>query len=589
MRNSFQSKNTIDRLQRKIKKLKSREKQLLKLLRTHEALHLDVLDALPMNIFLEDPEGRTIFANEQACKMNGMKLEELIGKTVFDFFPPEIAKETREIDLQVWKQRELLTREVKVQFQGEEGCFLTGRRIIHVNETNKDFMLGFGLNITDRIRAEEMVSHLADHDPLTDLPNRRFIKRYLEEYVSCSRNEKRILGFLLLDLDRFKVINDSLGHQAGDFLLQSVAARLKNSVSEEIVISRIGGDEFIVLIPNMSEEDEALHVCEKIFKAMEDPFCILEQKFTITTSIGVSMYPHHGNDLNSLIKSADLAMYRSKEKGRNCHSIFSSNLKQQAIDRLDTEILLRQALENNEFVIHYQPKIDIATGRIYSMEALIRWKKDRQILYPDSFIPIAEETGLIAPIGEWALRQACRDCASWHKQGLTHLSVSVNLSPQQFRKNNLESVIRDTLQESGLIPSALELELTECTIMREPDNAASILNHLKALGIKISIDDFGTGFSSLSYLKQFPIDILKIDKSFVMNLEWDEANASISAAVISLAHNLKLTVVAEGVETKEQLAFLKNHECDYGQGYFISRPVEMEKAIQLVTDECTTV
>jgi diguanylate cyclase (GGDEF)-like protein/PAS domain S-box-containing protein len=585
LKNSFQSNDTIEDLQQKVNELKTRENELLKLLRTHEALHLNVLDALPMNIFLEDPEGRTIFANEQACKMNGMKLEELVGKTVFDFFPPDIANETREIDLQVWQQRDLLTREAKVQFQGQDNYFLTGRRIIHVNETHKDFMLGFGLNITDRIKAEKMVSHLADHDPLTDLPNRRFIKRYLEKYVARIDNEKKILGFLLLDLDRFKVINDSLGHQAGDILLQAVASRLKNSDGEMNIIARIGGDEFIILIPDMAEEDEALYVCEKILKALEEPFSIYGQKFTITTSIGISMFPHHGNDLNALIKSADLAMYRSKEKGRNCYSIFSSNLKQQAIDRLDKEVLLREALENNEFIIHYQPKIDISTGNIYGMEALIRWKKEQEILYPDSFIPIAEETGLIVPIGEWALRQACHDCFSWHKQGLTHLSVSVNLSPQQFRKNNLESVIRDALQESGLVPSALELELTESTIMQEPDNAASILNHLKALGIKISIDDFGTGFSSLSYLKQFPIDILKIDKSFVMNLEWDEANASIATAVISLAHNLNLKVVAEGIETEEQLQFLKEHQCDFGQGYLISRPVEMAEAIELVNNE----
>jgi diguanylate cyclase (GGDEF)-like protein/PAS domain S-box-containing protein len=586
LKNPFQSDDiTIEELQRKIHELTLREQELLKLLRTHEALHLNVLDALPMNIFLEDPDGRTIFANEQACKMNGMKLEELVGKTVFDFFPPDIAKETREIDLQVWKQRDLLTREAKVQFQGQDGYFLTGRRIIHVHETKQDFMLGFGLNITDRVKAEEMVSHLADHDPLTDLPNRRFIKRYLDEYVNETGNEQKILGFLLLDLDRFKVINDSLGHQAGDLLLQSVADRLKNSVPETNIISRIGGDEFIILIPYMAEEDDALHDCRKILKAFEEPFTIYDQKFTITTSIGVSMFPHHGNDLNALIKSADLAMYRSKEKGRNCYSIFSANLKQRAIDRLDKEVLLREALENNEFIVHYQPKIDIHTGYIYGMEALIRWKKDEQIYYPDSFIPIAEETGLIVPIGEWVLRQACYDCSSWHKQGLKHLSISVNLSPQQFRKNNLETVIGDVLQETGLDPSALELELTESTIMQDPDNAASILNHLKSLGVRLSIDDFGTGFSSLSYLKQFPIDVLKIDKSFVMNLEWDEANASIAAAVVSLAHSLKLKVVAEGIETDAQLQYLKEHQCDYGQGYLVSHPVEMEEALRLVNKE----
>jgi diguanylate cyclase (GGDEF)-like protein/PAS domain S-box-containing protein len=575
----------IENLHLRIKELENREEELLKVLRIHEALHLGILNALPINIFLEDREGRTIFANDTTCDMNGKSLEELIGKTVFDFFPKKIAENQRAMDLEVWKQRNLITKEVKVNFSGEEKHMLTGKTIIHLKESNNDYMLGFGLDITDRIKAERLIKHMAYHDTLTDLPNRRFVETFLADYTKHNNiNKQNMLGIVLLDLDRFKVINDSLGHHAGDMLLQAVSNRLINSIGEKEITARIGGDEFIILIPNMQHRDEAMYACEKIMRSMEDDFEIYGQKLNVTTSIGISLYPKHGNDLNTLVKGADLAMYQSKDKGRNCYTLFSSTMRDCAIERMDKEILLRQALETNEFVLYYQPKIEIATNKIYGMEALIRWRNDDQIISPDSFIPLAEETGLIITIGEWVLRQACTDCKSWHDQGLSHLSVSVNISPQQFKRQNIEELVSSILQETGLPPSALELELTEGIIMQDPGNASFIISNLKALGIKISIDDFGTGFSSLGYLKQFPIDILKIDKSFVTNLEWDETNASISTAVISLAHSLKLEVVAEGIENEEQLTFFRNHGCDFGQGYLISKPVEMDMVMNLVKE-----
>ncbi|MDP4156973.1 MAG: EAL domain-containing protein, partial [Bacillota bacterium] len=557
----------------------------LKVLRIHEALHLEILNALPINIFLEDRQGRTIFANENVCKMHGKTGEELVGKTVFDFFPKAIAENQRAMDLEVWKRRNLITKEVKANFLGKETHMLTGKTIIHLKESNNDYMLGFGLDITDRIQAERLIKHMAYHDTLTDLPNRRYVETFLSDYTNHNNmNKQNMLGIVLLDLDRFKVINDSLGHHAGDMLLQAVSNRLINSVGDKEITARIGGDEFIILIPNMQHRDEAKYVCEKVMRSMEDDFEIYGQKLNVTTSIGISIYPKHGNDLNTLVKGADLAMYQSKDKGRNCYTLFSSSMRDRAIERMDKEILLRQALETNEFVLYYQPKIEIATNKIYGLEALIRWKKDEQVISPDSFIPLAEETGLILTIGEWVLRQACIDCKAWHDQGLSHLSVSVNISPQQFKRQNIEEIVSSILQETGLPPSALELELTEGIIMQDPGKASFIISNLKALGIRISIDDFGTGFSSLGYLKQFPIDILKIDKSFVTNLECDEANASISTAVISLAHSLKLEVVAEGIENEEQLTFLKNHLCDFGQGYLFSPPVDMDNVIHLVKD-----
>jgi diguanylate cyclase (GGDEF)-like protein/PAS domain S-box-containing protein len=685
-----------------IDSLRSKVEELENALHSYESFSHTILDALPINIFLEDPEGRTIFANKQACKLNGKSLEELVGKTVFDFFPKYIAEKQRKIDLKVWRERKLSTDEVTVGFLGKESYMFTGKTIINVKESNQDFLLGFGLDITDRVMAEkllkeseerfrnlieqagdcfflidkdgqiinvnrmscevlgyqeeqllklkvkdiffsmeekmettcgdfaehlpcscedqlmtkhhsrvpvdinmqlvhigdsnfylalcrdisdkkkseEMIEHMAFHDALTDLPNRWFIESLdVSEYDSLDK----MFGIFLLDLDRFKVINDSLGHQAGDQLLQTVTKRLKEAISDDNVLARFGGDEFILMVPNLLNREEAFDFSEEIMKIMEKPFDIYGQKFNITTSIGISLYPDHGSDMNTLIKNADLAMYRSKEMGRNCATLFTSEMKDHAIDRMDKEIMLRHALDNEEFILHYQPKIELNTGKIYGMEALIRWENTKnRILYPDSFIPIVEETGLIVQLGEWVLREACFQCKRWHDIGFKQLSVSVNISAQQFQKQNLEKIISQILYETGLPPYALELELTESTIMQEPSKATIILNNLKALGITISIDDFGTGFSSLSYLKQFPIDILKIDKSFIMNLEWDEANASIAAAVISLAHNLNLKVVAEGIEKEDQFEFLKNLDCDFGQGFHISRPVDKDRIIHFV-------
>jgi len=579
-----QNGQTLEELQLRIDELEKREVELQKQLRLHTSLHSRVLDALPINVFLEDPEGRTIFANKQACLANGLSLDELVGKTVFDFFPQHIAQLNREIDLEVWEERRLITREAKVGFQGKESIMFSGKTIIEQPESGKDFLLGFGLDITDLKKAEKKIEHMAYHDALTGLPNRWFIKAYLEKYLhDFPMGNNQILGVVLLDLDHFKVINDSLGHQAGDALLQAVAERLRDTVGKENILARFGGDEFVLIIPNVSSLDMVNELCDYILDVMKEPFWINKQRFTISPSIGICLHPEHGSDMNNLIKNADLAMYHSKEKGRNCYSLFVPNMKVHAMVRMDMEINLRQALEKQEFVLHYQPKMNLKTGRISGMEALIRWKSDEnKLLYPDTFISIAEESGLIVPIGEWVLRKACSECKMWHDAGFDELTVSVNISPAQFQKQNLEEVISVILSETGLPPRALELELTESTVMKEPELAAKILKNLKSLGISISIDDFGTGFSSLSYLKNFPIDTLKIDKSFIMNLGYDEENSAIVTAVIALAHILKLKVVAEGVETLDQLDFLQLGACDLAQGFYISKPVEINSIREMV-------
>jgi diguanylate cyclase (GGDEF)-like protein/PAS domain S-box-containing protein len=335
MNQHVQLNDDIETLQLRIIELENREKELLKKLRLNSSLHSKVLDALPINVFLEDPEGRTMFANKQACELNGMDLDELVGKTVFDFFPKPIAEVNRKIDLDVWQKRGLITTEVIAGFQGKEYHMFSGKTIIQLPESNEEFLLGFGLDITDLKKAEKRIAHMAYHDALTGLPNRWFIKSYLEKYHGTCSDLKPMMGLFLLDLDHFKVINDSLGHQAGDILLQSVAKRLKEAIGTDNILARFGGDEFIVLVPELTSDEEASEISRHILKVMKEPFTVYDQKFSISPSIGISLHPHHGEDINTLIKNADLAMYYSKERGRNCYSLFSPNMKVEAKIRMD--------------------------------------------------------------------------------------------------------------------------------------------------------------------------------------------------------------------------------------------------------------
>lgn len=325
----------VEKLRRRVAELEDREKQLIKSLRMNKSLHSKILDALPINIFLEDPEGRTIFANQQACKAHGVDIEKLVGKTVFDFFPQTIAARLREIDLEVWEKRVLKTNEVATEFQGKKGHMLTGKTIIHLEESNQDYLLGFGLDITDLKNAEEKISHMAYHDALTGLPNRWFIKTCLMNGHTSTDEIHRMKGVLLLDLDHFKVINDSLGHEAGDQLLQAVANRLRGVIQTDNVLARFGGDEFIILMPQIQSPDEACEVSNEILKVMKEPFTIYGQNFTISPSIGISLYPIHSDDMEHLIKYADLAMYHSKEMGRNCYSLFTPLMKEKAIFQMN--------------------------------------------------------------------------------------------------------------------------------------------------------------------------------------------------------------------------------------------------------------
>jgi diguanylate cyclase (GGDEF)-like protein len=438
-------------------------------------------------------------------------------------------------------------------------------------------------DITDRKIAAERIEHMAYHDSLTSLPNRRFIMKRSEELLTESNTEKLTHAVMIMDLDHFKVINDSLGHQAGDRLLQLVALRIQNCISSTAILARLGGDEFILLVPYWGSADNDHVIPESIMRAMEAPFTLDDRIVTASTSIGISVYPNDGRDIHTLLKHADIALYQSKKQGRNGYQMFHTTMLESANLRLQTETLLRYALENNTFFVQYQPRVNLENGCVSGFEALIRCRDEHgQTIAPDVFIPTAEETGLIVTIDDWILREACLACRGWNETIHETLSVSVNLSARQFHSGDLVQRISRVLLETGVPPHLLELELTESIIMHNPEEAAKTLRNLKELGICLSIDDFGTGFSSLSYLVHFPIDTLKIDRSFIQQTPSDPAHSAISSAIISLANSLNLNVIAEGVETQEQLDFLQDHRCNAVQGYYFSGPIDQEQILNFL-------
>ncbi len=426
----------------------------------------------------------------------------------------------------------------------------------------------------ERKQAAETIRHLAYHDSLTSLPNRMLFRDRFLHALALAHRKKEILAMLFLDLDRFKKINDTLGHAAGDRLLQAVAERLKKMLREGDTIARLGGDEFMILLSGVKAVEDAAKVAEKILFAIRPSFTINGHELHITTSIGISLYPYDGHDTDTLVKNADIALYRAKEYGRNNYQLYTASMNARAFEQLALENSLRRALEREELFLMYQPLIDLKSRAISGLEALVRWQSSNgQVHPPDSFIPLAEDTGLIVPMGEWILNSACRQVKLWQAQGLQLYPVAVNLSAHQFQQQNLISEISKALEESHVEPQYLAIELTESTILKNADQAIDTLRELKLMGIQISIDDFGTGYSSLSYLKRFPVDALKIDRSFVNDCIENADDAAIVSAIISMAHSLKLQVVAEGVETGTQLEFLRSQNCDKMQGYLISPPV----------------
>jgi len=427
------------------------------------------------------------------------------------------------------------------------------------------------------------ITHSAEHDFLTGLPNRLLFNDRVAQAIALARRHKGQVAVLFLDLDGFKHINDSLGHPMGDKLLQSVAARLVSCVRASDTVSRQGGDEFVVLLSEMQRAEDAATMATRMMRAVTEAHSIDQHDLHITTSIGVSVHPADGVDAETLIKNADTAMYQAKENGRHSYQFFKPAMNAWAVERQSLEEGLRRALERHELSLHYQPKVNFETGAITGAEALIRWTHPtRGSVSPAQFIPVAEDCGLILPIGHWVLRQACEQARAWVKAGLPIATMAVNVSAIEFRAENFLKDLMAILDDTGLDPSCLELEITESVLMKHADSTASILQSLREEGVQVAIDDFGTGYSSLSYLRKFPVDALKIDLSFVREIVTAEDDASIVTAVISMARSLRLRVIAEGVETVEQRTFLQAHHCDEGQGYYFSRPVAPQQFAQLL-------
>lgn len=430
-------------------------------------------------------------------------------------------------------------------------------------------------DITERHKAQEQINYLAFHDELTGLPNRRFFQKYLKEVLEKSEDNKSIFAVMFIDLDRFKIINDNLGHNNGDVLLKMVAKRIKNTTPNETV-ARLGGDEFTIILQDINHISNAVSMAEQLICEFEKPFTLGGYDLFVTASIGIALYPHDGTNAEMLMKHADIAMYRAKEQGRNNYNIYKPIKANNGLDQLTLESSLRKGLQNEEFELYYQPQIDMKTGQIIGAEALIRWNHPKLgVISPGTFIPVAEETGLIVSIGEWVIREACQQIQEW-KYFDPYFKISVNLSVRQFLNQNLVEKIRKILLETNTDPQCLELEVTESMTM-DVDHTIEVIGQLKSLGVKISIDDFGTGYSNLYYLKKFSIDGLKIDKSFVRDIMVDTNDADIVATIVAMAKNLGIDVIAEGVETEEQLNFLLKHGCNKAQGYLFHPPIPAEK------------
>ena len=432
-------------------------------------------------------------------------------------------------------------------------------------------------DITDRRIAEERIHVLAYQDALTELPNRALFRDRMKQATAHADRAGTVIALLFLDLDNFKTINDSLGHSAGDALLKQIAARMRLSVRDTDTISRQGGDEFLVMLTDLAGTDPVTPIVEKLMAQLQAPFEIEGTELTTSVSIGIASYPADGEDFDTLLKKADTAMYRAKESGRNTYRFFGEYMNVEAVENLSIRNGLRLALERNEFVLHYQPQLDLRSARVIGAEALIRWRHPRHgLIPPGRFIGIAEENAMIVPIGEWVLREACAQAVAWRKAGLPEMIMAVNLSAVQFRRSKLEQTVIGALEESGLDPAMLELELTESILILDTDNALSAVKRLKSIGVKLSIDDFGTGYSSLSYLKRFDVDKLKIDQSFIRDLSTDPDDAAIVRAIIQMARSLGLRTVAEGVEDGGVLRHLRDFECDEAQGNYFCAALPAE-------------
>ena len=529
------------------------------------------------------PDGRLLFVNRAWLETMGYAESEISSLNFFRIVHPQSRVHCQQLFAEMLAGR--ATAAIQAALVAKDGRVIEVEGNVTSRYENDRVVATQAIfrNVTEHRAWEERLKHAVSHDPLTNLPNRTVFMDRLSQALVRVRWSGKPVAVFVLDLDRFKLVNDTLGHASGDRLLLAVAERLTGCLRDGDTVARLGGDEFAILLPEIAKASDSVTVVEKMFTALQSPFVIDDHELFVTTSIGMSIAPDDGEAAGVLVKNADTAMYRAKDQGRNTYQLYSPSMNVSTMERLSLEGSLRHALDRCEFVVYYQPQVDLRTGRICGMEALVRWQHpDLGLVSPAKFIPLAEETGLIVPIGEVVLRASCAQNRTWQKAGFAPFPVSVNLSARQFQHPNLKDVIARILRETELDPKWLDLEMTESLLMDDAERTVGTLVHLHAMGIRLSIDDFGVGYSSLNYLKRFPIDTVKIDQSFVRHITSDADDAAIATAIIAMAHSLKLKVVAEGVETDDQMAFLNEKGCDAVQGYLFSRPLAADAMTALL-------
>ena len=523
-----------------------------------------------------DEDAQIIFANDATCRNLGYTHDELLGMSVFDVDPGM----TPELWPAHWEE---LKRERTLTFEArhlrKDGSIVPVE--VNVNLLKgyeQEYNCAFVRDISERKAHEAELSRLATHDALTGLPNRALLSDCIGHAVSHARRESKHAGVMVIDLDKFKLINDNLGHDAGDSLLREVARRMKDSLRATDTVFRMGGDEFVVVLENVAEPEDCAVVGRKLLEAVTRPLVLGDFSMEVGASIGIAVYPSDGNDASSLMKNADIAMYQAKGAGSRSIQFFASAMGERVSRQLSIVNGLQQALKSGHFILHYQPIFDFASRRLVAAEALVRWlDPDRGLVPPNEFIPVAEESGLISAIGTWVIEEACRQSTRWHAEGIDVVSIAVNLSACQLRNADIVEVVRNALPDRKVLPGCVSVELTESMVMEDPERVIDTLHQIRGLGVTISIDDFGTGYSSLSYLQRFPIDVIKIDRSFVKDIGRDPKDAVIANAIIKLSHSLGCRVLAEGVETEEQSAYLCAQGCDLVQGFLYGRPVPAEE------------
>ncbi len=521
-------------------------------------------------------EGAFLQVNPAFCRFLGYAEAELLQLRVVDVTHLEYRGEARHWynEIKTGSRRQFSYEKIYLCKDGASVWAHVAVNILVDAGSNPTCCVALIQDITERKRAEQEIQQLANHDLLTGLPNRTHLKEHLTQAVAQANRDGRNVGVLSLDLDRFKRINDTMGHAAGDLFLKSVTARLQDCTRRGDTVARLGGDEFVVVLPEVTSLSDITTLAHKMLQALSIPFELEGHEISCTASIGIAIAPVDGENVDALLKNADMAMYAAKERGRNTYQFYSAEMNQKAMERLKLETDLRRALQQDELFLLYQPQVDLKLCQVTGTEALVRWRHpDRGVVSPGEFIPFAEETGLILPIGEWVLRTACRQAKAWQEAGQPLLRIAVNLSGCQFKQANFLDIVGGILAETGLDPHCLELELTESILMADVEGTVSSLGALKAMGIHLAIDDFGTGYSSLSYLKHFPIDRIKIAQSFVQDVTSDPDSAAIVEAIIAMAHSLGLKLIAEGVETGEQLNFLQERGCHAMQGYYFGVPM----------------